>query len=197
VRLINALGEPIKSAEIRPHTNYVFFYPFTATPCLLLNLGKRLENTARLKTHAGQTYGWSGGVGPQHAFVAYSAICAHKLAYPAKEVSFIRFQIEKTKSSDAHMIHCCADHSVYDPAEGARVVSGPAPEPLAIILLEWDARTDALWAVGTLGAEQFDAFFKKYEFKLQLEYGAGARTPMTQSTKLVELTQYCRHVVQC
>jgi Rieske Fe-S protein len=196
-RLVNAQGDPIKASSIRTNTNYVFMYPFASTPCFLLNLGKPLRNAAQLKTQSGQSYGWGGGVGVQNTVVAYSAICAHKLAYPAKEVSFIRFQAEKSKTSDAGMIHCCADHSVYDPAAGARVVSGPAPEPLAIVLLEWDAKTDQLFATGTLGPEQFDAFFKKYEFKLSMEYGNRAQQRVAGGAALSELTQYCRNVAQC
>jgi hypothetical protein len=57
--------------------------------------------------------------------------------------------------------------------KGARVVSGPAPQPLAAILLEYDAAQDALFALGTVGAEQFDAFFDKYRVRLALEYGEG------------------------
>ena len=96
------------------------------------------------------------------------------------------------------MIHCCADHSVYDPAGGARVVSGPAPQPLAAILLDYDAATDELWAIGTLGAEQFDAFFRKYEFKLAMEYGAGrANAPVGDRAVVLPLTEFCRNTIQC
>jgi arsenite oxidase small subunit len=197
VRLTNAVGDPIKASSIRTNTNYVFMYPFASTPCFLLNLGKPLRNPAQLRTQAGQSYGWAGGVGAQNTLVAYSAICAHKLAYPAKEVSFIRFQAEKSKTSEANMIHCCADHSVYDPAAGARVVSGPAQDPLAIVLIEWDAKTDHLFATGTLGPEQFDAFFKKYEFKLSMEFGQRAQQKVNGNATLQELTQYCRNVAQC
>ncbi len=197
VRLTDALGDPIKASAVRARTNYVFMYPFASTPCFLLNLDKPLRNPATLKTSAGGTYGWQGGVGKGNALVAYSAICAHKLAYPAKEVSFIRFQAEKSKTSEADMIHCCADHSVYDPAAGARVVSGPAAEPLAIVLLEWDAKTDALYATGTLGAQQFDAFFRKYEFKLSMEHGDKAKQPVTRTSALQELSKVCRNVAQC
>jgi len=42
------------------------------------------------------------------------------------------------------VIHCCSEHSQYDPAEGARVVAGPAPQPLAAILLDHDPASDAL-----------------------------------------------------
>ena len=50
------------------------------------------------------------------------------------------------------MIHCCSEHSEYDPATGARVLGGPAPQPLSAILLEHDKSNDYLYAVGTLGA---------------------------------------------
>ena len=83
---------------------------------------------------------------------------------------------------------CCADHSVYDPASGARVLAGPAPQPLAAILLEYDAATDELAALGTVGAEQFDAFFTKYEFKLALDHGQGkARRSVGASAVVREL----------
>ena len=96
------------------------------------------------------------------------------------------------------MIHCCAEHSVYDPARGARVVSGPAPQPLAAILLEYDAHADALYALGTVGAEQFDAFFGKYDFKLAMEYGPGkAQRPVGDRAVVRELDPYCRQTIQC
>ncbi len=41
------------------------------------------------------TYAWNGGVGPARAIVAFSAICAHKLAYPTRDISFIRYQPQK------------------------------------------------------------------------------------------------------
>jgi hypothetical protein len=56
------------------------------------------------------------------------------------------------------------------------VIDGPAPQPLAAVLLEWDASSDQLHAVGTRGGEMFDAFFEKYAMKLELETGSGLRT---------------------
>src|SRR5204862_1878736 len=90
-------------------------------------------------------YSWPGGVGRQKSIVAYSAICAHQLVYPTKEVSFISFR--KTRAQRGvqdELIHCCADHSQYDPARGAQVLSGPAPQPLCAVLLEHDPKTDSL-----------------------------------------------------
>ena len=196
--LVDVHGETIAARRLAPRTNYVFSYPYAGTPCFLLDLGAPVEATPPLLRADGSSYAWNGGVGPRRSIVAYSAICAHKLAYPTREVSFIRFQAERSATSDGNVIHCCADHSVYDPSAGARVVSGPAPQPLAAILLEYDAERDALAAVGTVGAEQFEAFFLKYDFKLAMEYGQGnAKQPVGEITVLRELAQYCRQTIRC
>jgi len=197
-RLVDAHGEPIKVRRLAAQTNYVFNYPYAATPCFLLDLGHSVAGADALLRSDGATYAWSGGVGERGSIVAYSAICAHKLAYPAREVSFIRFQPARSATSDGNVIHCCADHSVYDPAAGARVLSGPAPQPLAAILLDYDPSTDGLSALGTVGAEQFDRFFAKYDFKLAMDYGPGkAKVPVGNETVVRELAQFCKQTVQC
>jgi len=197
-RLVDIHGDPIRIGALAVDTNYVFQYPYAATPCFLLKLGKRPAATADLRRQDGGTYAWPGGVGPQGNVVAFSAICAHKLAYPTRDVSFIRFQRERSATSGGNVIHCCADHSVYDPAAGARVVAGPAPQPLAAILLEHDAARDEVAALGTVGAEQFDAFFAKYEMKLALEYGGDkSRTPVAATAVVRELEAYCRTAIRC
>jgi Rieske Fe-S protein len=196
--LVDVHGDPVRLAQLAPDTNYLFHYPYAATPCFLLNLGRTVAAPATLRRKDGTTYAWHGGIGPARAVVGFSAICAHKLAYPTREVSFIRYQPQPSASSDARVIHCCADHSVYDPAQGARVRSGPAPQPLAAILLEHDAGADTIHALGTLGAEQFDAFFDKYEFKLAMEYGQGkARRPIGARTTVHELSSYCKQTIRC
>ena len=197
-RLVDVHGAPLKARAIVAETNYLFHYPFVGTPCFLHNLGRPVADTATLRRDDGTTYAWSGGVGPARMIVAFSAICAHKLAYPTREVSFIRYQPQRSATSDAQVIHCCADHSVYDPASGARVLAGPAPQPLAAILLEYDAATDGLVALGTVGAEQFEAFFTKYEFRLALDHGQGtARRPVGARAVVRELAQYCKQTIQC
>ena len=73
--------------------------------------------------------------------MAFSAICAHKLSHPSQAVSFIGYRPKPIGFVGAdnkvvrrqHVIQCCSEHSIYDPAQGARVVSGPAPQPLASI----------------------------------------------------------------
>jgi len=195
--LVDIHGAPIRIAALTTDTNYVFQYPFAATPCFLLKLGRRVTPNGELRRQDGAVYGWQGGVGPGGNLVAFSAICAHKLAYPTRDVSFIRFQRDPSATSTGNVIHCCADHSVYDPSAGARVVAGPAPQPLAAILLEHDTERDELVALGTVGPEQFDAFFAKYETKLAFEYGGKARQAVPATTVVRELESYCKTTIRC
>ena len=197
-RLIDIHGAPIRLADLAEDTNYVFHYPYAATPCFLLNLGKPAKPAARLRTAENRDYEWHGGVGANRSIVAYSAICAHQLAYPTRDISFISYRAEGSpRNRHAQVIHCCAEHSQYDPAEGARVVAGPAPQPLAAILLEHDPAGDGLYAVGTLGGEMFNQFFAKYEFKLALEHGSGAREAVRGTAAVSELENYCKQQVRC
>ncbi|MGE0350988.1 (2Fe-2S)-binding protein [Hydrogenophaga sp.] len=201
VPLLDELGQPLKAASLRPQTNYVFHYPFEATPVFLLELGKPALAT-QLLTRDKQRYQWPGGVGPGRSLVAFSAICAHKLVYPTRELSFISFRKggvlnPQTPDKGDDLIHCCADHSQYDPARGAQVLGGPAEQPLCAVLLEHDAKTDTLAATGTLGGELFDDFFRKYEMKLSLEVGPRARHTVSSPAVVRELARFCRNPVRC
>jgi Rieske Fe-S protein len=188
----------VKARALAADTNYVFHYPYASTPCFLLNLGRPPAAASTLTRQDGTRYEWEGGVGPTKSIVAFSAICAHKLAYPTREVSFIHYQAPASATGTGGVIHCCADHSVYDAAAGARVLSGPAPQPLAAIVLEYDAASDGLFASATLGAEQFDAFFAKYEFKLAMEYGQGkAKQPVGERSVVRELARHSRQTISC
>ena len=200
VRLLDELRQPLRASTLAANRNYIFHYPYAATPCFLLDLGKPTQQSVTLKTENGADYEWPGGVGPAHSIVGYSAICAHRLSYPTRQISFISYRDRAgpAKLTRGNMIHCCSEHSEYDPATGARVVGGPAPQPLAAILLEYDSKADALYAVGTLGGEVYDAFFAKFEFKLALEYGANrAQQAVTGVTVVSELKNYCKQQVQC
>jgi arsenite oxidase small subunit len=199
--LTNALGDPIKASSLKPKTNYIFHYPFASTPVFLLDLGKSAP-AATLSTEAKAEYAWPGGVGKAKSIVAFSAICAHQLVYPTPQHSFISFRPGKSIHPEKHgteegLIHCCADHSQYDPAKGAQVLRGPAPQPLCAVLLQHDPKADTLTAYATLGGELFDAFFKKYEMKLSLEVGAKAKLAVQGSTAVKELDQFCKNTVKC
>ena len=76
-------------------------------------------------------------------------------------------------------------------------MAGPAPQPLATILLEHDARRDELFALGTFGGEMFDAFFQKFGFRLQLEMGDRAKAAVDARAVVRELAQYSNQWAQC
>lgn len=195
--LVDEQGRAVPASKLRRETNYVFHYPYEGTPAFLLDLGKPALPQA-LATQAKDSYAWPGGVGKGRSIVAFSAICAHQLVYPTRDVSFISFR--KTRAQRGvqdELIHCCADHSQYDPAKGAEVLSGPATQPLAAVLLEHDAKADTLTAYATIGGELFEPFFRKYEAKLSLDVGPQAKNVVTGRTTVRELEKFCRNSVQC
>jgi Rieske Fe-S protein len=196
--LLDEQGAALRAGRIPVERNLIFHYPFATTPCFLLNLGKPARASTQLKTGDNRTYEWTGGVGPARSLVAYSAICAHKLTYPTRDISFISYRAEKSaRNRFGNVIHCCSEHSQYDPAQGGRVVAGPAPQPLAAILLEWDSARDEIHAVGTLGGEMFNEFFEKYAFRLQLEHGGDVKQSVGSAVKVEALDNYCKQQVKC
>ena len=198
VKLVDEGGKPLTAEALKPGTNYVFDYPFESTPCFLLKLDAPVAGGVELKTESGAVYRWGGGVGPGRDVVAYSAICAHKMTYPTKQVSFIGYRDEPSPVAPrGKVITCCSDRSVYDPAAGARVVSGPAPQPLATILLEHDPKSGALSAVGTFGGEMFAEFFRRFDFRLQLERGPRAKNEVDGNAVVRPLDHYSTQWARC
>lgn len=195
--LVDEHGDALLASRLKTQTNYLFHYPFEATPVFLLDLG-RPALPQSLTTTRREAYAWPGGVGARRSVVAYSAICAHKLVYPTREVSFISFRKTRARRGvQDQLIHCCADHSQYDPARGAQVLSGPAPQPLCAVLLAHEPRADTLTAYATLGGELFDDFFQKYQMKLSLDVGPKARNSVSGQTVVRELDKFCRNSIQC
>ena len=196
--LVDEKGVPIRIGTLKAGQNYVFDYPYSSTPCFLLRLPEPAPGGVDLRTESGQPYRWEGGVGEARSVVAYSAICAHKMTYPTRQVSFIGYRAEPSPvAGKGKVITCCSDRSVYDPSAGARVVSGPAPQPLASILLEHDKAADEVRAVGTFGGEMFAEFFRKFEFRLQLEMGPRMRNAVEGTTVVRQLEIYSTQWAKC
>jgi Rieske Fe-S protein len=197
-KLVDEKNVALRIAALRVGTTYVFDYPYAATPAFLLRLDQPLTTGILLRTEAGEPYQWDGGIGPDRALVAYSAICAHKMTYPTRQVSFIGYRDSPSPvAGKGKVITCCSDRSVYDPAAGARVVSGPAPQPLATILLEHDPKADEIFAVGTFGGEMFAEFFRKFDFRLQLEMGNRAKAAVQDATVVRPLENYSTQWAKC
>lgn len=198
--------EAINVASLEVGETYIFHYPYVSTPCFLINLGKTVNPGKQLKTRDGKRYQWQGGAGPARSIVAFSAICAHKMSHPAPSVSFINYRHGEVKfrnSDDAieqrsGVIYCCSERSVYDPAGGARVLGGPAPQPLAAIELDYNAGTDRIFATGTIGGEMFDRYFQSFHDRLVLQLGRiDIDHPLTDYSEMMRLSDYTRNQISC
>jgi Rieske Fe-S protein len=194
--LVDAFGDPFLARRLKAGEPHLFNYPFVAAPVFLMAMDAAVAGGTALETEAHERYAAPGGVGPAKSIVAFSAICAHKLMYPTPALSFIGVR-KGFAGEPAQVIHCCGDHSRYDPAQGARVMAGPAPQPLAAVLLEWDATTDRLHAIGTQGGEMFKAFFDKYAFKLETELGSRARAASGATTVVQPASSYSKQWQSC
>jgi Rieske Fe-S protein len=193
--LVEPFGDPVHAARLEAGVPQLFNYPFVASPVFLLALEDAVAGTD-LATQDKRRYASPAGVGPRRSIVAFSAICAHKLMYPTPQISFIGVR-KGFEGEPAQVIHCCGDNSRYDPLHGARVIAGPAPQPLAAVLLEWEPKTDRLYAVGTQGGEMFDAFFEKYAFRLETELGARARAGAGATAVVRPASAYSRQWQSC
>ena len=198
--------EPIRASALTVGKAHIFHYPFISTPCFLINLGEPLNFTEELRTEAGESYQWSGGVGINRSIVAFSAICSHKMSHPTPSVSFINYRHDKVKFldheqqivEDQGMIYCCSEKSVYDPSKGGKVAGGPASQPLAAIVLEHDKKTDNLEAVATIGGEMFQNYFNSFEQRLILQFErTDIRKPSANISEVIPIDKYCRNQIKC
>lgn len=197
--LTNKIGIPLKGAEIPTGEALVFSYPVAGVPCFLINLGEKTTRAnPKLAGEQGE-YDWAGGVGPHGQFVAYVAICTHQMSYPVQEVSFLRYAQDGSSLANApKRIICCAHSSVFDPAEGARPVGGPATFPLLPVRLAYDPVSDELSADGIIGMDFIKRFFRTYKRDLIAKYGPGGyRQPIEGKTVAMPLSQYSEAVPAC
>jgi Rieske Fe-S protein len=204
-RLVTPDGKPVTPASLEVGKNYVFHYPYVATPCFLVDLGKPVVGDEELKTEDGHRYRWQGGVGPERSIVAFSAICAHRMSYPTKKVSFIKYHHNRPADTSTgwgsrtqeQVIHCCSEGSVYDPTAGGKVLAGPAPQPLAAVDLSFDPE-EGFTAAGTYGGDMFDRFFAEFEFQLMLQHGTeDVRQPVDGTTVVMPLEEYSENERIC
>lgn len=211
--LVDSNNQVLDFNNLKPGTCLIFNYPFVTTPCFLIRLdsGKLVpghnpdgSQSATLTDRAGQTYEWQGGVGPDHTLVAFSAICTHKMSHPAEPISHINFRTEEKefftdgkKTQQSQVIMCCSEHSIYDPADGARVLSGPAPQPLAAISLKV-SKTGEISATGSYGEDMYDTFLEKFGFRLAMESGVSdPATLVGETSAAIPAAEFSRQQIRC
>lgn len=193
--LVFADGSDVTLEAVESGEAYVFSYPYRTTPCFLM----------RLSASAAGTGSWPGGVGKDKSVVSFSAICSHKMSHPAKPISHITYRADPItfydasgqKRTQAGLISCCSERSVYDPAEAGKVLSGPAPQPLAAIALETDEE-GRLFATGSYGPNQYERFLEKFGFRLAMEYGVtDVRIRATDRAEVVLAQHFSHQQVLC
>lgn len=204
--LVDQHGKPVRSVDIESHQAFIFHYPYVTTPCFLINIDRPLETERELLTATEGSYTWHGGTGPDKNIVAFSAICAHKLSYPTRTLSFLNYRPGRVRfvsrseevEERSQLIYCCSERSAYDPAQGAEVLGGPATQPLAAVELEYDIDNDRYFAVGMRGGTLFDPFFEKFGFRIALEHKiTDIRASVEEKTAVYSHEDYSSHSVSC
>ncbi len=200
VRLVDSQGKSIRYHQLKKEVAYVFAYPFASTPNFLLRTDRKTLQEVRLKAEDGSEYIWRGGIGKDGDLVAYSAICPHQLTHPTPRDSFISYvpQGQKTMACQRGGVIVCSSHlSAYDPKAGAKVVAGPAPQPLASVILEMDKKGE-IFASAILGGEKFHDYFRSFKPELKELFGniRRAKRQVEIKTELIPLDQYSKEIIQ-
>ena len=99
-----------------------FAYPDNASPCAMIKMGRRVH----------------GGVGPEGDIVAFSTLCTH-MGCPVQY------------EGGTKVFKCGCHFSMFDAENGGQMVCGQATEDLPRVLLDYDAKTDTVSAVGVDG----------------------------------------------
>jgi arsenite oxidase small subunit len=99
-----------------------FSYPDPSSPCVALRMGSAVP----------------GGVGPNKDIVAYSTLCTH-MGCPVQY------------DGGTKVFKCNCHFSMFDAENNGQMVCGQATEDLPRVLLDYDAKTDTISAVGVDG----------------------------------------------
>jgi arsenite oxidase small subunit len=200
VKLVDSDGNPLKASTLKKEVTYIFNYPMVGTPCILVDMGEATSRDVKLKSEAGEEYIWKGGVGKNSSIVAYSGICAHQLTHPSPNDSFIKYvsKNEKTIACKQGGVIVCSSHlSAFDTAKGCKNISGEAKQPLPSIVLEYDEKSDELYAVAVLGPDKFQDYFKSFKDELDEFYGGKrkAKRNVTETATVTLLSDFTKEVI--
>ena len=110
----------------------VFNYPLDNEPNILVKLGQKATS----------------GVGPDGDIVAFSLICQHLGCIYGFQATGTSPPCNPIYKAPGPQGYCCCHGSVYDFADGAKVVSGPSPRPQPRVILTVDASSGDIFAVG-------------------------------------------------
>jgi Rieske Fe-S protein len=179
VQIIDVDGAPLTATKAMAEYNVyspgdlIFYYPLTNEPNFFLNLQPASGKP-------GGATNVPGGVGPKGSIVAYSAICQH-LGCPAPAISYYPpGTCPQNPGGHSYFIHCSCHGSTYDVENSAANITGPAIYPLPQVTLEWDSKTDLIYAVGETGQP-----VKGHIDTLQGGYGVPSSVSMSKLTPII------------
>ena len=108
-----------------------FNYPLDDEPNLLVKIGQSAQ----------------GGVGPDGDIVAFSQVCQHLGCLYAYQAPGSSPQCDSSYKAPGPEGYCCCHGSIYDFANAAKVIGGPAPRPVPQVVLKVDTNGD-IYATG-------------------------------------------------
>jgi len=109
-----------------------FNYPLVDTPNVLLKVGQKAEN----------------GVGPDSDIVAYSNVCQHLGCFYGVLLSGSSPPCNLSYKARGMEGYCCCHGGQFDLVNGAKVIGGPPPRPVPVVMLEYDKNSGDIYAVG-------------------------------------------------
>jgi arsenite oxidase small subunit len=111
-----------------------FNYPLEETPNILMKLGVKA----------------TGGVGPDGDIVAFSQFCQHLGCVYGFVPTGKSPDCDNTFKAASPVGYCCCHGSVFDLANGGKVLADPAPRPVPQVILNFDTASGDIFAVGML-----------------------------------------------
>ena len=109
-----------------------FDYPLKEQPNILVKLGRKATN----------------GVRPDSDIDAYSEICQHLGCIYGFLNAGSSPSCNSSYKAGGPVGYCCCHGSIYDLADGAKVIGGPAPRPEPQVVLFFDSKTGNIFATG-------------------------------------------------
>ena len=119
-------------SSLDPSAPLRFNYPLVDTPSILVKVGAPAEN----------------GVGPDSDVVAFSGICQHLGCFYSALPAGASPECNSGFKAASPQGYCCCHGGQYDFAHGAEVIGGPPPRPVPRVILNYDASTGDVYAVG-------------------------------------------------
>ncbi len=119
-------------SDLSLDTPLSFNYPLQETPNMLVKMGVKA----------------TGGVGPDGDIVAFSQICQHLGCVYGYVPSGQSPKCMASYKANTPVGYCCCHGTIYDLADGAKVLGGPSQRPQPQVILEFDSATGKIYAVG-------------------------------------------------